>query len=228
MKTACSVSPLSLGFVTAFLVRGEKDILVDAGIGGSGRRILAALHRLGVDSRSLSLVLVTHGHGDHFGGLAELLPDLACPVAVHALDADCLRAGRGPAGTPIGGISRLLVRMASRMGNRPLTPLTPDIAFTGSFDLRPYGIEGTVELTPGHTPGSVSVFLGNGEAIVGDLLRGSMVSAGSPRWPFMADNFAELKRSVGRVLDQRPLKIWTSHGGPLTADAVRAFLKEAG
>ena len=110
---------------------------------------------------------------------------------------------------------------------RPVPPVQPGIAFSESFDLRPYGIEGTAEPTPGHTQGSVTVFLSNGEAIVADLLRVSMRTPGTPCWPFVADNLAEVKRSVGRVLDQRPRTLWTSHGGALTTDAVRIFLRNA-
>jgi glyoxylase-like metal-dependent hydrolase (beta-lactamase superfamily II) len=101
----------------------------------------------------------------------------------------------------------------------------PGLAFKAALDLKPYGITGTVELTPGHTPGSVSVFLEGGEAIIGDLLRGSFLSRGSPRWPFVAEDLSEVKRSLARILDKDPRLLWTSHGGPLAPDDVRAFLR---
>lgn len=219
-----TVIPIPLGFVFAFLVRGEKDILVDAGAEGASARLISALRSLGVDPASLSLVLITHGHPDHFGGLPGLLPRLRCPVAIHELDAEALRSGRSSAGTPVGTFARILMRAAAAMMARA-TPSQPSITFSGSLDLRPYGIEGSAEHTPGHTPGSVSLILSNGEAIIADLLRGSMRAAAQPRWPLVADDLTEVRRSVARVLDQRPRKLWTSHGGPLAADAIRAFLK---
>jgi hydroxyacylglutathione hydrolase len=220
-----TVIPIPLGFVFAFLVRGKKDILVDAGTVGAHNRIISALQSLGVDVASLSLVLITHGHMDHFGCLAGLLPHLKCPVAVHTLDAEALRRGRSPSGPPVGTFARILLKATAPLVARPSAPVEPGIAFSGSLDLRPYGIEGSAEHTPGHTRGSVSLILSGGEAIIADLLRGSMRAASTPRWPYVAQDLAELKRSIGRVLDQRPRKLWTSHGGPLTADAVRAFLK---
>lgn len=200
-------------------------MLVDAGGRGAGRRIVQALRSLGVEPKKLSLVLLTHGHADHFGGLQALLPEIRCPVAVHARDAEWLRSGRNGPFTPVGAGLRFLTRLAPRAGTGALPPVEPGLLIKGSFDLRPYGVEGRVESTPGHTAGSVTLFLEGGEVIVGDLLRGSMVTRRRPCWPFVADDLAEVRRSLGRVLDQQPRVIWTSHGGPLTADAVRAFLR---
>jgi hydroxyacylglutathione hydrolase len=220
-----TVIPISLGFVSVFLLRGNKDILVDAGIAGAGGKILADLRTRGIDPRKLSLILITHGHGDHYGGVRELVGDISCPVAIHDADKEALRTGGAPIGTPIGLAARIMVRMRSRRIPPALPLLEPGIILRGPFDLNPFGVDGVVEPTPGHTPGSVSLFLSNGEAIVGDLLRGPLLGRGSPRWPFMADDLGEARRSIARVLDRQPRRIWTSHGGPFTGDEVRAFLR---
>ena len=222
-----TVVPISLGFVKAFLVRGRRTILVDTGIRGSGKKILAALEREGVKPRSVSLVLVTHGHADHFGGVRELAPLLKCPVAIHAADAEALRTGVQAAVKPVGVLLGAALKLAPGRGRQQasLPTFKPDVTFRRTLDLAPYGVAGSVESTPGHTPGSVTVYLSNGEAIIGDLLRGSLTSRGAPRYPFVAEDLAEVRRSIGRLLDRKPTKIWTSHGGPLEADAVRAFLR---
>jgi len=200
-------------------------MLVDAGAPGSGGRLLAALRGLGVEPRRLSLVLVTHGHLDHFGGLPELLPEIRCPVAVHARDAEWLRAGRNGPAVPVGPVMRFLMALAPRAGSQAAQAVEPGLVIKGPLDLKPYGVEGRAELTPGHTQGSLSVLLRGGETIVGDLLRGSIISRGRPRWPFVAEDLAEVRRSIARVLDQKPRLLWTSHGGPLAPDDVRAFLR---
>jgi glyoxylase-like metal-dependent hydrolase (beta-lactamase superfamily II) len=53
----------------AFLIKApEGNILVDAGT-GQGGVILEKVKKLGVEPNKLDAVLITHLHGDHFGGL---------------------------------------------------------------------------------------------------------------------------------------------------------------
>jgi 7,8-dihydropterin-6-yl-methyl-4-(beta-D-ribofuranosyl)aminobenzene 5'-phosphate synthase len=57
------------------LIRGtEKTILFDTG--GDGRVLLANMERLGVDPGEIDCVVLSHSHGDHTGGVNELLPRL--------------------------------------------------------------------------------------------------------------------------------------------------------
>ena len=59
----------------ACLVRGpEETILFDTG--GDGRVLLANMERLGVDPGEIDCVVLSHSHGDHTGGVRELLPHL--------------------------------------------------------------------------------------------------------------------------------------------------------
>ena len=53
------------------LTCGEDAILVDAGEYAAGGKVLAALSRAGV--KSLSATIVTHPHGDHYGGMRTVL-----------------------------------------------------------------------------------------------------------------------------------------------------------
>jgi competence protein ComEC len=50
---------------------GEKHVLVDAGLAESGDEVVEALQRHGV--RSLDLVVATHPHADHIGGMRRVL-----------------------------------------------------------------------------------------------------------------------------------------------------------
>ena len=45
---------------------------------------------------AIRLILLTHGHVDHFGGAQALRAATSAPVAVHRADAEFLRTGRNP------------------------------------------------------------------------------------------------------------------------------------
>jgi 7,8-dihydropterin-6-yl-methyl-4-(beta-D-ribofuranosyl)aminobenzene 5'-phosphate synthase len=47
------------------------DLLFDTG--GDGRRLLSNMERMGIDPTSIEMVILSHSHGDHTGGLGGLL-----------------------------------------------------------------------------------------------------------------------------------------------------------
>jgi glyoxylase-like metal-dependent hydrolase (beta-lactamase superfamily II) len=56
----------------AFLIKmPRRNILVDTGTGQQGEPIHEKLRRLGVNLNDIDAVLLTHLHGDHFGGLVK-------------------------------------------------------------------------------------------------------------------------------------------------------------
>lgn len=161
------IVPIALapwGFLNAYLVQGERTIVVDAGYPRMARRILGALEREGTDPRDVSLILLTHGHLDHLGGVTRLRQELDAPVALHSADAAIARSGRDRAlqGTDLFG------RAFALFAPRTAPAFEPDIVHDGELDLAPFGVPGHTLHTPGHTPGSVSVVLD--EAVLcGDL-----------------------------------------------------------
>lgn len=65
---------VSLGFVSAYvLARGSEVAIVDTGTSGSADQIADALTLLGADWPDVDHVVLTHLHGDHVGGLPEVL-----------------------------------------------------------------------------------------------------------------------------------------------------------
>jgi glyoxylase-like metal-dependent hydrolase (beta-lactamase superfamily II) len=71
----------------AFLLPGARPVLVDTGAGRTARRLLKAMRAHGVDPADLALIVITHSHADHFGGLAALRRVSAARLAAHRLDA---------------------------------------------------------------------------------------------------------------------------------------------
>ena len=86
-------------FNTCFHVTGDRvNFLIDCGASS-----LPALKRLGIAREAVDLVLITHFHGDHFGGLPFLLLDaqftrrarplvIAGPQGIEAKLADLMEA----------------------------------------------------------------------------------------------------------------------------------------
>ncbi len=216
------VTKIHLRLSSAYLIRGERAVLVDSGSPGESQAIREALAGAGVDVSDLSLLLHTHGHSDHAGSTAELQRLSGAPAAIHAADAAMLRSGRnGPLPS-----TRLEARMIKPFVDKPFPAVAPDVVFDDELDLAPYGVDGRVVMTPGHTAGSVSVLLASGEAIVGDVLMGGVMGgalqAGKPNLHYFVQDVGQLRQSLAFLLAQPLRTLYVGHGGPLAVDAVRA------
>src|SRR2546421_4037881 len=87
------IVPIRLSISNAFLVKGERPVLIDAGCPGDHAKLVRALAREQVAVPDLSLILHTHGHRDHAGGTWQLKQMGPVPTAVHPADADMLKKG---------------------------------------------------------------------------------------------------------------------------------------
>lgn len=174
-----------LGFVVgpiqtncyAYVSQGSC-LVVDAGFAGAA--IAERLRDVRVE-----LVAATHGHGDHTGGVAELVAATGAPFALAAADRDIALGTTGD-------------------GHHPgeLVPPEPDRDLAEGDVLAVGTATFRVIAAPGHTPGGV-VLLGGGSAegvaFVGDtLFAGSAgrtdLTGGS--WPALAATLARLKREI--------------------------------
>lgn len=178
-----------------YLLLGTRPVLVDTGTPGDLKRILAALRAATLEPADLALILLTHGHSDHAGCAAELRRRGARQIAIHAGDAPLVRQGRNgvlAAQDALGLVVRPFV-------DEEFESFEPDLVFREGFSLEPHGVKGKVLATPGHTPGSASVVLASGEAIIGDVLSGSFVwpNRSRPHW-FCNDPDSNL-RSIVRL-----------------------------
>jgi glyoxylase-like metal-dependent hydrolase (beta-lactamase superfamily II) len=207
-----------------YLLLGERPVLVDTGAPGDLGRILAALKARGLEPAQLALVLLTHGHSDHAGSAAELQARGARRVAIHAADAPLARSGQ----SGVLAVQTALGRVIRPFVNEPFTPFEPDIVFHEAFSLEPYGLRGQVLPTPGHTPGSCSVVLAHGEAVVGDVLRGSMVWPNRARPHFFCNDPERNTRSLARLAREGLLRCHPGHFGSFPGSELGRFLSTDG
>ncbi len=218
-KVTKTVIQINAGnFTNVFLIRGHAGCaLVDTGNPGKADHILERLAECGVAPGDIRLILITHGHVDHFGSAAELRERTGAPVAIHALDAEAVRQGKHLPESlkPTHWIVALAMRIPGITGPDCAPAFEPDIVFEEKWRLDEYGIAGQVLPTPGHTPGSVSVLLDSGEAIMGDVVMGDFLRLlRRPGPPIVAWDLEQNRESACRLLALSPRIVYVGHGGP--------------
>lgn len=221
-----TVIQIRLSLSNSFLVVGERPILVDTGSPKDGKKLLRKLAQHGV--QNLALILHTHGHSDHCGSTRHLKEATSAPTAIHPADAAVMDTGKNQATKP----TCLSAKLLHWFVDDEFPSVRPDILVPDDMSLQGFGVDAKVVYTPGHTPGSISVLLSTGEAIVGDLLMGGwlggMFRSGQPGYPYYADDLGQIRASVKRLLDLGATKFFVGHGGPLEAGRVRDWLERVG
>jgi hydroxyacylglutathione hydrolase len=211
-----NVTQIKLRLSNAYLVQSDQAILVDSGAPGEADKILQAVRAAGVAPESLTLLVHTHVHGDHVGSTAVLQQKLGIPTAYHPADQRLMDQGHNGRLPGIGLRGQVMSRFLSGSG---FPQFDPDVALAEGVSLRPYGIDGVIWHTPGHTAGSVSLLLADGQAIIGDVLMGGYMGGNlrpaRPNWHYFAESLPQVRQSLGRILAAKPHTLYVGHGGPL-------------
>ena len=109
-----------------------------------------------IDGNDLKIkhIILTHGHGDHIGGVVELLDVLKVPLLVHEDDVEMISDAKMNLSNimPIGAVE-----------------LNPNKVLKDG-DIITFGdLEAKIIHTPGHTPGGICIKIGD-NLITGDTL----------------------------------------------------------
>jgi glyoxylase-like metal-dependent hydrolase (beta-lactamase superfamily II) len=212
----------------SYLVEADDGlVLVDTGMPGSEKRILNAIAGLGRKPNDVKLILLTHRHWDHIGSAAALKKETSGTLVSHPFEKPYV-AGTLVVITPrawslYGRIARRALAVGSSTKKLfrlvKFHPVLVDEASDEESVLEPVGLDGSIVWTPGHTKGSVSLFLNKSRvAIIGDLL-GS--KRGKLREPMFMENTSQERSSVQRILDLHPSILCPGHGKPLPPSQVR-------
>ena len=211
----------AVGARVTVLKTPDGAVLVDTGSRGSLQLIAAGLKALGVAGDQVKLIVLTHCHPDHAGGLAELVDFTSAPVAIHQSEADILR-GEEPAPS--------FLRRQALQNAHPLFAMFSGRPVAVQYPLEDGDylpeIEGVrVIHTPGHTEGSICLFVESAKVlIVGDALQFRFGKLLPPSWLFTRD--PEMAReSLARLLDVDFTTLCFSHFPPIQ-DNARAMLAD--
>ncbi len=131
-----------------FVIGCGKDlVMIDSGAGKSPHTIVDNIRSSGLDPANITTLLLTHCHVDHIGAVSFFKEQYNCRIVAHDLDADAIESGDP-------GLT------AARWYNTRLPKTTVDRRLKGESEIIICGKE-TIQCihTPGHTPGSISVYM---------------------------------------------------------------------
>lgn len=170
--------------VTSYLIATPKGhILLDGGFEETAPMILANVEKLGFDPADIRILLSSHAHYDHAGGLAAIHDKTGATLI--ASEGDAPQLARGGKDDP-------------QFGDRfPFPPVTPDRLAREGDRVTLGGSILTAHITPGHTRGCTTwtmkvrekgktydvVFLGS-PSVPSDYKL-----AGNPRYPDAVDDY---------------------------------------
>jgi glyoxylase-like metal-dependent hydrolase (beta-lactamase superfamily II) len=159
---------------------GEEMVLIDTGAGEGFELIVDNIRSLGLRPDKLKAVIATHSHIDHIGSLFRFREEYGVEVIAHELDTEAIETGIG-SGAEYYGVS--------------YQPCKVDVILRGSEEtLRCGHHDLKVIHIPGHTPGSIAVYLDAGTRILfGQDVHGPYFLKGS--------NTDQAKISLQRLID---------------------------
>jgi metallo-beta-lactamase class B len=119
-------------------------VLIDGALPESAPLILANIRALGFEPRDVKLILNSHAHHDHAGGIAELRRATGAEVAAMPTSAAAMERGNSGPEDPQFGI---LI---------PYPTVTAVRRITDGARLQGGSVSVIAHLTPGHTPGGTT------------------------------------------------------------------------
>lgn len=132
------------GLSSVLITSPTGHVLIDGDLPESVPQIAAHIRSLGFRVEDVKLILNSHVHFDHAGGIAELQQLSGARVAASPWTADVMRKGVVPRDDPQYGIIR------------PIAAVARVAVVREGETLQAGGISITAHFTPGHTPGGTS------------------------------------------------------------------------
>ncbi len=225
MKILEDIYQITLRGVNIFVITEEELTLIDAGFRGSLPGINRYLKKLGRSVDEISLIIATHNHLDHIGGMPEIRGASGAKVAVYTTD-----LGKTLDELPYHGIVRKALKV-------PLVRLLKPLVFArpGDVDFKLMGGEALKQLgglevihTPGHTPGSISLYSKKHKILfVGDAINNRFIKMRYPSKAVSTD-LNEAVNSVRKLAELDFENICFGHGKPVIGDTRRRLRKELG
>ena len=201
-------NPSSIGL---YVTNEGNGILIDAGLDDdAARKILGELERNGI---TLTSIIVTHGHADHFGGAKKLVSRTGCKVYASRLEAPFIENGIMEPYMMYGAHPLKALRKKSLMAK--------GVVVYGYLEHGECIIDGAsfqIEELHGHSVGHIGVITPDSVFFVGDALMGDDVTD-KYKLLFLYDVESTLK-SLERLRIIPAKKYVLGHGGETVSISV--------
>lgn len=228
--------PLGERYVACYLVIGDDAaLLVDTGVDATpDGSIVPYLASIGLPADRVRWVVVTHCDVDHMGGNAAARAALpAAQFVAGAPDVELME-----------DVERIIAERYSEFADHGIDiddgfkgwcrdvahPTRIDVAVEGGFEIRLGGREVEVFATPGHSPGSVSVWdAATRSAIIGDAVLGATIrtAAGEPAFPPTYRDVVPYRATIAEIERNALAWLLASHEPVMDVAAGRRFLAES-
>ncbi len=178
-----------------YVVRAD-DSAAEAVVIDPGAEAARVLDELGALGARCTAILVTHGHWDHLGGVADLAEATGAPV--HMAEEERILLEDLNSFTPPGV---------------ELRPYTPEVLLQGDETLELAGISFQTLRVPGHSPAHLAYYA------EGALFSGDLVFAGSVgRTDLPGADWDTLVESIRMLADRFPPEtiVYSGHGAETT------------
>lgn len=193
----------------AYVAQTDEGLMViDTGLPGNADKIVSFVRELGHEPTDVHAIVLTHSDPDHVGSVARLKDLTGAKVAIHADDAPTL-AGGGSQKHPKGALGVVFSILSRFMHTEPVRA---DMILRDGDSVAGF----QVMHTPGHTPGSITLYR-DGIVFSGDaLLSNSKGQARPPRQALSADCEQALA-SADKIKALGYRVLLTGHGEPVFA-----------
>ncbi|MCU0843751.1 MAG: MBL fold metallo-hydrolase [Spirochaetes bacterium] len=216
------------GPVNAYLFQGDPLTLLDTGMKTHAGRLRLALEELGYSFSDIRQIVITHGHVDHYGSAKTVRDEGGAVVLAHAEEIPYISttttrsAYRKNArflaiiGVPVH--LRLSFRLMRHFFYRMADCCPVDRALAAGDRVRLGSYEGTVIETPGHSKGSICLYLEkeralfSGDHILKHVTPNAFIMFEDEYVMPRRSSQREYYESLAAVEKLNPVIVFTAHG----------------
>jgi hydroxyacylglutathione hydrolase len=168
----------------------KKAVIIDPG--AEAEKILEVIEN---ENLSVEMIILTHGHPDHIGALAEVKKKTGAKIVIHEKEQEIFT----------GFIKRITENRSGELG---FSQLQPDELLKGGELLKVGDMSLEIIHTPGHSPGSICIKVDN------IMFTGDTLFAGSiGRTDFPGGSYVQMMDTLNSLIKQdENIVIYPGHG----------------